>query len=63
MTMVDKILFFLPDSMLGFFQYMGADFHFENVSKGILDTRDMLYFLSVVFVALYATYLVLQEKK
>jgi len=63
LTMVDKILFFLPESMLGFFQYIGADYHFENVSKGILDTRDILYFVSVVFVALYGTFLVLQEKK
>jgi len=63
LTMVDKILFFLPESMLGFFQYIGADYHFENVSKGILDTRDVLYFASVVFAALYGTFLVLQEKK
>jgi len=63
LTMVDKILFFLPESMLGFFQFVGADFHFENVSRGILDTRDILYFVSVVFVALYGTFLVLQEKK
>jgi len=63
LTMIDKILFFLPESMLGFFQYIGADFHFENASRGILDTRDILYFVSVVFVALYGTFLVLQEKK
>ena len=63
LTMIDKILFFLPESMLGFFQFIGADFHFENVARGILDTRDILYFVSVVFVALYGTFLVLQEKK
>ena len=63
LTMVDKILFFLPESMLGFFQFIGADYHFENVARGILDTRDILYFVSVVFVALYGTFLVLQEKK
>ncbi len=63
LTMVDKVLFFLPESMLGFFQFIGADFHFENVARGILDTRDILYFVSVVFVALYGTFLVLQEKK
>jgi ABC-2 type transport system permease protein len=63
LTMIDKLLFFLPEGMLGFFQYIGADYHFENVSRGILDTRDILYFVSVVFVSLYATFLVLQEKK
>jgi ABC-2 type transport system permease protein len=63
LTMIDKLLFFLPESMLGFFQFIGAGYHFENVSRGILDTRDLLYFISIVFVALYGTFLVLQEKK
>ena len=28
-------------------EYLGADFHFENISKGIIDSRDIVYFLSV----------------
>jgi ABC-2 type transport system permease protein len=62
LTLIDKMLFFLPQSLLSFFEYLGADFHFENVSKGVIDSRDILYFLSVSFVSLYATYLSLQEK-
>lgn len=62
-TIVDKILFFLPESMLGFFQYIGADHHFQNIAKGVVDSRDLLYFLSFIFVALYATNLAIQEKK
>ena len=62
-TIVDKILFFLPESMLGFFQYVGADYHFQNIAKGVVDSRDLLYFLSFIFVALYATNLAIQEKK
>lgn len=63
LTMVDKILFFLPQSMLGFFQFLGADYHFQNTAKGILDTRDILYFLSAVFIALYMASLRIQEKQ
>jgi ABC-2 type transport system permease protein len=62
LTLIDKMLFFLPQMLLGFLQYLGADFHFRNISKGILDSRDVLYFLSVSFVALYGTHLALQEK-
>ena len=62
LTLIDKMLFFLPQVLLGFLQYLGADFHFRNISKGILDSRDILYFLSVSFVALYGTHLALQEK-
>jgi ABC-2 type transport system permease protein len=63
LTLIDKILFFLPESVVGVFQFLGADFHFQNISRGILDSRDIVYFLSVCFVALYGTYLVIQEKK
>jgi ABC-2 type transport system permease protein len=62
LTLIDKMLFFMPQSMLGFLEYLGADFHFANISKGIVDTRDILYFLSLVFVSLYGSNLVLREK-
>jgi ABC-2 type transport system permease protein len=63
LTVIDKLLFFMPKALLGFFQFIGADYHFQNVSKGIIDSRDILYFLSLIFVALYAAHLSVQEKK
>ena len=63
LTLLDKMLFFLPESILGTLQFLGADFHFQNVSRGILDSRDIIYFLSIGFVMLYATNLVIREKK
>ncbi len=62
LTLIDKMLFFLPQSLLGIFEYLGADFHFQNISKGIIDTRDILYFLSVSFVGLYGAHLAIERK-
>jgi ABC-2 type transport system permease protein len=62
MVLIDKILFFLPTPLVGVVEYLGADFHFENISKGILDSRDVIYFLSVTFVSLYATHLAMEGK-
>jgi ABC-2 type transport system permease protein len=62
LTLIDKMLFFLPRSLLGVLAYLGADFHFQNISKGIIDTRDVIYFLSVTFIGLYGTFLALREK-
>lgn len=61
LTLIDKMLFFLPQSLLGLLEYVGADFHFKNISKGIIDSRDILYFLSVTFLALYAAHLARQD--
>ncbi|MFP4533061.1 MAG: ABC transporter permease subunit [Desulfobacterales bacterium] len=63
LTLVDKMLFFFPETILSVVEYLGADFHFSNISKGIIDSRDLIYFLSVIFIGLYATYLVLMQKE
>ena len=62
-TLIDKMLFFLPANLLNIFQYLAAGSHFETISKGIIDTRDLIYFASIVFIALYATHWALQEKR
>ena len=62
LTLIDKMLFFFPESWLGAIGYLGADVHFQNISKGIIDSRDILYFLSVMFISLYATHLSIEER-
>ncbi len=62
LTLIDKMLFFFPRSMLGVVGYLGADFHFKNIAKGIIDSRDILYFLSIIFIGLYGTHLAMEGK-
>ncbi|MBW1894879.1 MAG: ABC transporter permease subunit [Deltaproteobacteria bacterium] len=62
LTLIDKMLFFIPQSLLGIIGYLGADFHFQNISKGIIDSRDILYFLSITFIGAFGAHLALQEK-
>jgi ABC-2 type transport system permease protein len=62
LTLIDKMLFFFPESILNIIEYLGADFHFRNISKGIIDSRDLIYFISVIFISLYGTRLALQNK-
>lgn len=59
-------LYFLPNwllDMVKVVQYISANYHFQNIAKGVLDTRDILYFLSVMFISLYGANLIMQEKK
>jgi ABC-2 type transport system permease protein len=62
LTMIDKMLYFLPRSLLGVFAYLGADFHFQNIARGIIDSRDLLYFVSICFAGLYGAYLALLQR-
>lgn len=63
LAIIDKMLFFFPQSILAVIAYLSSAIHFENIAKGIVDSRDIVYFFSVMFMGLYATHLVMQEKK
>ena len=62
LTLVDQMLFFVPRALLGTLTYLAVDVHFQNIAKGVLDTRDIVYFLSLGFIGLYGTSLVLRAK-
>ncbi len=36
-------------------EMMGIDFHYRSISRGVVDTRDVIYFLSVIFFFLFIT--------
>ena len=63
LSLIDKMLFFFPGAIARIIGYVGADYHFQNIAKGIVDSRDILYFASVIFLGLYGTYLSMAEKK
>jgi len=62
LTTIDRMLFFFPQATLAVLSYLGAASHFQNIAKGIIDSRDIIYFLSIVFLGLYSTALVMEEK-
>lgn len=49
----------LPVLSGGFDYYIemaGIDFHYRSISRGVIDTRDIIYFVSVIFLMLTITY-------
>ncbi len=62
LTILSSILIFLPDFFTGFFQYLGSVYHFNNIAKGLIDSRDIIYFLSLIVVSLGGTYLIIKGK-
>lgn len=63
LTVIDRMLILLPESIVGFFQYIGAAYHFKNISRGVIDSRDLIYFMSICFIALFGAHLVLEERR
>jgi ABC-2 type transport system permease protein len=38
-----------------YIEMLGIDFHYSSISRGVLDTRDIIYFLSIIFLFLFIT--------
>jgi len=38
-----------------YIEMLGIDFHYRSISRGLIDTRDVIYFLSVIFLFLTIT--------
>src|SRR5205823_248676 len=45
-----KVLPFVPEKIQGLVAFLSTDAHFENISRGVIDSRDVIYYLSVIVV-------------
>ena len=55
MFLLDKVTDFVPGWLGSVLQYLGTDFHYQNLMRGVIDTRDVLYYLSMTAFAFLLT--------
>jgi ABC-2 type transport system permease protein len=55
LAFVDKFAVLLPESLGQVLEYVSVDYHFENIARGVLDTRDLLFYLSLTTLGLVLT--------
>ncbi|HEY4613093.1 MAG TPA: ABC transporter permease subunit [Bacteroidota bacterium] len=61
--MFDKILPYVPEWLTTTVEFLGVDYHLGNISRGVIDSRDVVYFLSLLGLMLYLTVLSLGRRK
>jgi len=61
--LMDKMLMFVPIYLTGIIQYMSVDYHLSNISRGVIDSRNLVYFASVVGFFLFMTVRILEMRK
>ena len=61
--MFDKVLIYIPDTLASIVEFLGIDYHFSNIARGVIDTRDLIYFLSLLGFMLYLTVLSLGRRR
>jgi len=53
--MLDKTLVFAPQSLVGIIQFLAIDYHLSNISRGVIDSRNLIYFFSMIGFFIYLT--------
>ena len=61
--LMDKMLHFMPVSIAGLIQYISVDYHLSNISRGVIDSRNIIYFTSLIGFFLFTTVRVLEIRK
>ena len=44
----DKILFIMPAYLVPILQFMSFDYHYSNIGRGVIDSRVLLFYLSLM---------------
>ncbi len=61
--LINKFLVIIPPAFVPLLQYLSIDYHYENISRGVIDSRDILYYLSLIVFMLSLAKLSLESRK
>jgi ABC-2 type transport system permease protein len=57
------VLFSVPKFLVPILEYLGLGAHFESISRGVIDSRDIIYYLSVIVFFLILNVNFLESRK
>ncbi len=60
---LDKMLIFFPGFLASILQFISIDYHLANISRGVIDSRNLIYFASVIGLFLMLSVRVLEMRK
>jgi ABC-2 type transport system permease protein len=61
--LVGKVVQVFPPTIQPFLDWMGMDRHIGNMARGVIDTRDLLYFGTLITSCLLVTQATLESRR
>ncbi|MCE5251865.1 ABC transporter permease [bacterium] len=61
--LINKFLMLIPPPFVPVLQYLSIDYHYENIGRGVIDSRDITYYLSLIIFMLSLAKLSLESRK
>jgi len=60
---VSRFLPFVPQQMATFVEWISFDYHYENMLRGVIDSRDIIFFLSIIGFSLALAFRSLESRR
>jgi ABC-2 type transport system permease protein len=61
--LLNKVLIYVPEGLASTFEFLGIDYHFSNIARGVIDSRDLIYFASLIGFSLLLATMSLERRK
>jgi ABC-2 type transport system permease protein len=62
-TVLDYMVAYLPGKFWSILQYVGTGYHFRSIARGVIDSRDLIYFASAALLFLLAAAKSIDERR
>lgn len=60
---INRFLPFLPQGAASVFEWLSFDYHFRSMARGVIDSRDVIYFISIIGFALLLAFRSVESRR
>ncbi len=61
--MLDKVVMYAPQGFASTLEFLSTDYHYSGIARGVIDSRNIIYFLSVISFTLLLSVVSLERRK
>jgi len=61
--LMDKVLIYAPEGFASTMEFLAIDYHFSNIARGVIDSRNIIYFVSMLGFSLLLATASLERRK
>ncbi|RPI14328.1 MAG: ABC transporter [Ignavibacteriae bacterium] len=61
--MMGKFLVQVSPTLVSAVEYISTDYHYTNISRGVIDSRNLIYYFSMIFLTIFLTKMSLESRK
>ncbi len=61
--MLDKVVMYAPQGFASTLEFLSTDYHYSSIARGVIDSRNLIYFASIIGFTLFLSVVSLERRK